>query len=508
MDALSISSGPNRGQAAVLGRGNQEDFGKMIIGERMRQLKEEKAREGDVKALLGDEVKAKWAADNINYFQPKIEELKKKTIDMYRQKNGKLSDIDMFELKQNWAKLKSEAEVSNALYAEEQDRIKDLGADPEYQKYDQDSWEIRKAWNNPYENFGADIEKAGGIIPWRAQNSQAFQNVGAYSLEEHLGKILKDKNSKWFLRDEAGKVKSYTDPKTGLVVSEYREGVDPEKLSEHIGTIWNDPKDWKSKRMRGLATKWVDTNFKVYDDGTIAPQSEEAIEVFKNSPSLKGLKPEQIRSVLGKQYVIEEAKVRFPAKEGIMTEKPININTGDKKSGSGEGTPDAFNWASGLQNASPKNLTAPQMTPELAQKIVGAGDEASIEKAQQIANAHYAKKMAAYSDKPYVSMTFKDGKDNPRLTYQGRQYISNGFVRKGGKWYMVGTEELSSSNSIAEMIAAIQGKTSGDDKSPKKDLTVQEIQLSPDVAVKHGFTGIHAVNNLTKFLNSQVPADF
>jgi hypothetical protein len=116
--------------------------------------------------------------------------------------------------------------------------------------------------------------------------------------------------------------------------------------------------------------------------------------------------------------------------------------------------------------------------------------------------------MAQYSDKPYVSMTFKGGKDNPRLTYQGRQYISNGFVRKGGKWYMVGTEELSSQNSMAEIIAAIQGNVKDSDKSPKKDLTVQEIQLSPDVAVKHGFTGIHAVNNLTKFLNSQVPADF
>lgn len=507
MDALSISSGPNRGEAAVLGRGDQPEFGKMIIGERMRQLKEQQAQEADVKALLSDEVKAKWASDNINYFQPKIEELKKKTIDMYRQKNGKLSDIDMFELKQNWAKLKSEAEVSNALYAEEQDRLKELGGDPEYQKFDQDSWEIRKAWNNPQEQFAADIEKAGGIIPWRAQNSQAFQNVGAYSLEKHLGESLKDKNSKWFIRDDKGKVKSYTDPKTGLVVSEFREGVDPNKLSEHIGTIWNDPKDWKSRRMRGVASKWVDENIKIFDDGQIAPQSEEALGVIKNSPSLKGLKPEQIKSVLGKQYIVEEAKVRFPAKEGIMTEKPININTGNGGGGGGD-TPDMFNWASGLQNASPKNLTAPQMTPELAQKIVGAGDAASIEKAQQIANAHYAKKMAAYSDKPYVSMTFKDGKDNPRLTYQGRQYISNGFVRKGGKWYMVGTEELSSSNSIAEMIAAIQGKTSGDDKSPKKDLTVQEIQLSPDVAVKHGFTGIHAVNNLTKFLNSQVPADF
>lgn len=511
MDALSIvpKGQADTGEAAVLGRGNQAQFGQMIIGERMRQLKEQQVRDADMKALLSDEVKAKWASDNINYFQPKIEELKKKTIDMYRQKNGKLSDIDMFELKQNWAKLKSEAEVSNALYAEEQDRIKELSGDPEFKKFDQDSWQIRKAWNNPYEQFGAEIEKAGGIIPWRAQNSQAFTNLGAYSLDTHLQDKLKDKSSKWFIRDEKGKVKSYTDPKTGLVVSEFREGVDPQKLAEHIGTIWNDPKDWQSKRMRGLAANWVQDNFKIYDDGTVAPQSKEAMEVVKNAPNLKGLTPDQMKAVLGKQYVIEEAKIRFPSKEGIMTEKPININTGDGGGGGGA-TPDMFNWATGLQKEAP--FQAPKVTPDIAKTLVGSDSPESIEKAQAIANEHYKKRMAEYSNKPYVSMTFKDGRDNPRLTYQGFQYISNGFVRKNGKWYMVGTEEMGNGNSLAEIIQAAKNDggifSTKQGKEPKKDLSVREIPLSADVAVKHGFTGVNAIPNLIKFLNTQVPQDY
>lgn len=509
MDALSIvpKGQADTGEAAVLGRGNQAQFGQMIIGERMRQLKEQQAKDADVKALLSDEIKPKWAADAINYFNPKIEALKKETIDMYRQKNGKLSDIDMFEFKQKWAKLKNEAEISNALYAEEQDRIKELSGDPEFKKFDQDSWQIRKAWNNPYEQFGAEIEKAGGIIPWRAQTSQAFNNLGAYSLDTHLQDKLKDKVSKTFSRDSAGKVKSYTDPNTGMVIIEYKEGVDPEKLAGHVSTIWNDPKDWQSKRMRGVASNWVEENFKIYDDGGVSPQSKEAMEVFKNSPSLKGLTPDQMKVVLGKQYVVEQAKFRIPSKEGIMTEKPININTGGGNGGGGGATPDMFNWATGLQKEAP--FQAPKVTPDIAKTLVGSDSPESIEKAQEIANEHYKKRMAEYSSKPYVSMTFKDGKDNPRLTYQGFQYISNGFVRKpDGKWYMVGTEEMGNGNSLAEIIAAAQGNLKGDKgKEPKKDLSVREIPLSADVAVKHGFTGVNAIPNMIKFLNSQTSKD-
>lgn len=511
MDALSISSGPNRGQAAVLGRGNQEDFGKMIIGERMRQLKEQQAQEADIKSLLGDDLKVKWTSDNVNYFQPRLEAFRKKGIDMLRAKNGKLSVPEMMELRQDLAKLKGEAEMANALYAEEQDRVKDLHADSNFKKYDKKSWEVRNEWNNPYKKYAKEIEEAGGLYPWRAKYSQAFENIGAYSMPDHVKEVFNDKLSEWYDVDDKGKLQKEFDPQLGSYVIKTFKGIDPKNLSSHVDAVFNDKQDWRSGRMRESAVEWVDSNMSVGENGQLSLKegaSPEVMAVIKNAPSLKGMTADQVKKVLGKQYVIETVKSTFPTGKSFKIQKPEKKDSEDKKSGSGEGTPDAFNWASGLQKASPKNLTAPQMTPELAQKIVGAGDEASIEKAQQIANAHYAKKMAAYSDKPYVSMTFKDGKDNPRLTYQGRQYISNGFVRKGGKWYMVGTEELSSSNSIAEMIAAIQGKTSGDDKSPKKDLTVKEIQLSPDVAVKHGFTGIHAVNNLTKFLNSQVPADF
>jgi hypothetical protein len=261
--------------------------------------------------------------------------------------------------------------------------------------------------------------------------------------------------------------------------------------------------------MRTTAMGWVEQNFGVDELGNIIPKTDEAMMIQAKTPNLKGLKPEQIKAVLGKQYIVEEAKVRFPSKEGIMTEKPININTGDSGSGVG-GSPNMFNWATGIQKESP--YTAPIIGADLAKKIVGDDSPESITKAQEIANKHYEKVISQYSNKPYVSMTFKDGKDNPKLTYQGAQYVSNGFVRKpDGKWYMVGTEELNSASSIAQLISAIQNPQavgSDSEKSPKKDLGTKEIPLSADVAVKHGFTGVNAVPNMIKFLNSQTPQDF
>jgi hypothetical protein len=508
MDALSISSGPNRGEAAVLGRGNQEDSGKMIIGERMRQLKEQQAQEADIKSLLGDDLKVKWTSDNVNYFQPRLEAFRKKGIDMLRAKNGKLSVPEMMELRQDLAKLKGEAEMANALYAEEQDRVKDLHADSNFKKYDKKSWEVRNEWNNPQEKYAKEIEEAGGLYPWRAKYSQAFENIGAYSMPAHVKEVFKDKLSEWYDVDDKGKLQKTYDPELGAYVIKTFKGIDPKNLASHVDAVYNDPEDWRASRMRESAVEWVDKNIYVGDNGQlslIGAASPEVMGVIKNSPSLKGMTAEQIKKVLGKQYVTEIAKSTFPTDRNFKIEKPVKKDSEDKKSGSGEGTPDAFNWATGVRNAA--KFVAPIVTPELAKKIVGDDSPEGVAKAQEIAVKHYNKVMSTYKESPYVSMTFKDGKDNPRLTYQGRQYISNGFVRKGGKWYMVGTEELSSSNSIAEMIAAIQGKTSGDDKSPKKDLTVQEIPLSADVAVKHGFTGKNAIDDLTKFLNTQVPID-
>ena len=246
--------------------------------------------------------------------------------------------------------------------------------------------------------------------------------------------------------------------------------------------------------MRGVAGKWVDENFKIYEDGQVAPQSKLAMEVVKNSQNLKGLTLDQIKAALGKQYIVEEAKSRFKTSEGIMTEKPININTGG---GGGGFTPDSFNWAVGAQERSPI------VTPELAKRIVGDDSPEAVEKAQDIANIRFAAIKSKYPHNPYVSMSFKDGKDNPSLTYQGEQYITNGFVKKqDGNWYLIGTREQKKEDG-----GAVSKMLSGGGVVDKKIFEPVEIPLSADVAVKHGFTGKNAIKDLKEFLANKIKID-
>ena len=500
MDALSISSGSNRGEGAVLSRGDQPEFGKMIIGERMRQLKEQQAQEADIKSLLGDDLKVKWTSDNVNYFQPRLEAFRKKGIDMLRAKNGKLSVPEMMELRQDLAKLKGEAEMANALYAEEQDRVKDLRADSNFKKYDKKSWQVRNEWNNPQEKYAKEIEEAGGLYPWRAKYSAAFNNIGAYSMPAHVKEVLNDKLSEWYDVDDKGKLQKEFDPQLGSYVIKTFKGIDPKNLSSHVDAVFNDKQDWRSGRMRESAIEWVDSNMSVGENGQLSLKegaSPEVMAVIKNAPSLKGMTADQVKKVLGKQYVIETAKSTFPTGKSFKIEKPVKSDSEDKKSGSGEGTPDAFNWAVGAQERSPI------VTPELAKRIVGDDSPEAVEKAQDIANIRFAAIKSKYPHNPYVSMSFKDGKDNPSLTYQGEQYITNGFVKKqDGNWYLIGTREQKKEDG-----GAVSNMLSGGGVVDKKIFKPVEIPLSADVAVKHGFTGKNAIKDLKEFLDNKIKID-
>lgn len=504
MDALSISSGPDRGEAAVLGRSNAPDIGRMILGEKMRARDKAEQENAQFGALINRDLESKWTSDNINYFIPKIQELKKEIVDTYKKNGNKLNELERYEFQNRFQKLQMEADASNALYAEEQDRIKQLGGDPQFKKYDRESGRIREMWNNPQKYFADEIQAAGGIIPWRMKHSQDFENLGAYSMEEHLGDVLKDKVSEWYSRDEKGKLKSYTDPKTGLIVIEGRKGIDPDKLAGHVKTFYNDPKDWRSQRMRENATNWVDENFTISDIG-VTPQSELAIEVFKNSKNLKGLPLEQQKQVLAEQYVVESAKKRFPETEVVKTEKPLKIeNNLSSKSGSGGGgggyTPENFTWSYGIEN---------KPTPKMSEKTVMAltpnmpantGYSTRLKVATEAVQKYIDQNASKYSGYPYVAIQFKDGKDNPSLTYQGKEYISTGFVRKNNQWFLVANEPIRVEENKQEKNKGGVG--------PKVHYELKEIPLTADVAAKHGFGGKNAIPNMIQFLNSQAPQDF
>ena len=186
-DALAISRGPNECAAAVLGRGSFQDFSKDVLAMRYKEAQEEKLKGAQVAKILQDNVDSKFASDNVNYFQPKMQEIRDYTIDLFKKNKGKLSEVDVFEVQSKWNKLKAEAEASNNIYKEELERIKQIGDDPQGEKWDSEvSANLRNLYQDPYSNpeLRKQVEDAGGIVKWRNQNHNKFGNIPAYSIEK------------------------------------------------------------------------------------------------------------------------------------------------------------------------------------------------------------------------------------------------------------------------------------------------------------------------------------
>lgn len=477
IDALSsVPLGrSDTGEAVVLGKGNFEDFTGNILKIRAKEGEERKQTNAEIGKLLQDQVQSKWAKDNIDIFQPRMQAIKDKTLELYKEKKGRLNSVDLYGIQSEWNKLKAEADASNSLYAENEKAIQQLREDPKGEKFDiEQSSLIRQKFADPMSDPELKQEVinqyGGDVIKWRANNAARFANVASYNVNDDLTKGFKDKLSKEYVRDANGNIKM-TQGKGGVLIGEFKEGIDRDKIKTHYDTFWNRT-DYAGKKFRKQAEDKVDTEFVISDDGKVTPMTEEALLIFQKTPNLKNRSKSEIKSILAKEVGLHQTESLFPTKEGIFTEKPINIKV-NNASGGGKQY-DKFNWAVGNN---------------------------SIPATKEDAGTTFGKFRAWFQStgkqtRPYVSVSAKSASDNPSLTINQQQVIPQGFYKnKEGEWVLVSDKE--------QRIASNGFATEPGDKQEFKPLEInlgKDDKTSVEVAGKYGFD---TPEELFKFLDKK-----
>jgi len=455
------------GEAAVLSKGNFEDFTGKILKMRQEEGEERKKTNAEIGKLLQDQVKSNWAKDNIDIFQPKVQAIKDKTLELYKEKKGKLSSVDLYGIQSEWNKLKAEAEASNSLYAEEKNRIKALEEDPTGLKYDaEESQKLRDLYRDPMSNpeLAKEVKEqyGGNVIKWRANNERRFGNVGAYSIAEDIDKFAKDKLSKTYTRLDAKGERVFETDKSGLFQSTpYLEGLDKEKARTSYNAFY-DRTDYKGKKFKEEVGKMIGKNFDIKEDGTITPNNREPATLEAYKSTLEKINPSmnagQKAEILRKEYGLELIKAQYPQKQGfedrtIPQKNNININNGG-------GPSTKYNWAVGTADM--------KQDPKL--------NWASTNVIKGVKN--YVQRLWA-EKVPYVTVSPTKGTETPTFrvtnttTGKPMEVSTLGFKQnKNGEWIYVSAEKQ---------------KTGGTEEEQKREAEKQfepiEINLKQNTAL-------------------------
>lgn len=419
-----------------------------------------------------------------------MQAIKDKTLGLYKEKKGKLNSVDLYGIQSEWNKLKAEADASNSLYAENEKAIQQLREDPKGEKFDiEQSSLIRQKYADPMSDPELKQEVmnqyGGDIIKWRANNAGRFANVASYSVNDDLTKGFKDKLSKEYIRDAKGNIKM-TQGKGGVLIGEFREGIDREKIKSHFDTFYNRT-DYAGKKFRQQTQKKVEEEFTIAENGQITPLTDEALAIFQKTPSLKGKSVPEIKSILAREVGLNQVESLFPTKEGIFTEKPINI----KVNNGGAGGPSTkYNWAAG--SADVKNL------PELTWGKTLPGKKA-IEGVRNYVQKLWADKV------PYVTVSPTKGTETPtfRLTNiktgKPMEVATLGFKKsKNGDWIYVSAEKQSLSDGSQSME---EKKLEADKKFEPIETNLSEnTALATELAASYDFG---TTEELIDFLNKK-----
>jgi hypothetical protein len=464
IDALaSVPLGQSgTGEAVVLKGNGFEDYTQKVLGIRAKEGEERKKTEAEIGKLLQDNIQSKWAQDNINYFQPATQALKDETIKMYKESNGKLDTVQLYGIQSKWNKLKEQATASNSLYEEELGRIKQIEEHPEKLDVEQSN-SIRQIYADPMSNptTAKEVQALGGdVVKWRSLNARRFGNIRSYDMNEDIMKGFKDKTSKEYVRDAKGQVKWNQGP-GGLLIANFKEGIDPEKIATHYNTFW-DRTNYEGDKFRKGAMKKATEEFEIQEDGTVVPLTQDAVNAQMMAPNLKGLSKDQKLAQLGKAMGLEQVKATFPSKEGIATEKPMNVNVNTSAEG-GKGF-EKFNWSSGS-------------------KAIFTNDGGDTKDSQYKAWLQKTK----IGDFPYVGVTAKLAEDNKELTISTpdgtKNVTTRGFYKnKNGNWVLVAEQEQAQ--------AAVTEGTTRSSKAYKPEevvLNKDNNETATDVAGKYGF---------------------
>jgi hypothetical protein len=473
IDALSsVPLGrSDTGEAVVLGKGNFEDFTSNILKLRQKEGEERKQTNAEIGKLLQDQVQSKWAKDNIDIFQPKMQAIKDKTLELYKEKKGKLNSVDLYGIQSEWNKLKAEADASNSLYAENEKAIQQLREDPKGEKFDiEQSAIIRQKFADPMSDpeLAKEVNEqyGGDVIKWRANNVGRFGNVASYSIAEDINNYAKDKLSRTYTRlDEKGERIFKTDPSGLFQSTPYLEGLDKEKARTSYNAFY-DRTDYKGKKFKEEVGKMVSRNFDIKEDGTITPNNREPATLEAYKSALEKINPSmsagQKVEILRKEYGLELIKSQYSQKQGfedrtIPQRNNVNVNVG----GGGGKQYEKFNWGSGVKTIAGTNEKG----------------DGNLAKFKQWFQNTIVQKL------PYVPVSAKIASDNPSLTIDQQEVTPKGFYKnKAGNWVLVSDKE--------QQKATSGFSTEAGDKKEFKPVEIvlgKEEATTAEVATKYGF---------------------
>lgn len=314
LDPLSISSGPNRGEAAFLGESSFDPIqtSYRLANELRARRKEKQAQQQADIALLDDKIKTQWDADTINYFSPRIQALKEDIIKTFQDQKGEITPIQRMQFKNAWDELRNEADVNNANWTDYRDQVRLLDRDTEG-KYDREaSVQLMNLWRNPYSDPAAKAEientYGGNINKWRAANAEKFRLIPSFSMDKYIGDVTKDEKAQTFaVRDEKGNV-VYGKHPTGERYFQEETKLTPQSLNTVNNRIWGE-NNYQANQAKQRARSQVDKLFTIndaglvgYDSGMTEAEKLDAKYIIEQAGDLRGLKPEEIKERLAKGY--------------------------------------------------------------------------------------------------------------------------------------------------------------------------------------------------------------
>jgi hypothetical protein len=428
------------GEAVIIGSGPGLDIADSVL------KAAQKKQEDEVKKLekIGSEsVGSKWAQSNFDYYTPKSIELRSKFPDVMRAIQNEKDPLKKQVLKQQysseWQQLEEESKTDDLIYDEYQKNIAGYAKDKD--KFDAEievngkTYSVEEAQNilaapTKYPEFAEEVQKAGGVSKWRAQNWRKFIPNPGYDIGQDI-KGQGIKTDTWF-EDDLGNI----DAEKGTIA---KSGLKPERLNAEYSSFYNRS-NLKAKRFQEKMSQMVENSAYVVNDKSgkkiltsSDPTMFTAIEnMMKAEPNLKTVEEKTKR--LPYYYGKEIFKQYFKTEEKFTRIPNYGMQIAIKQTPGGGSSnkpklsvPEYYNEGAGAAineiRSSQSPMTSQQEFEAMANKL-NLGDKSGSVKVVEIGNGMYELELPV----PPVTLT-ADGK-LPSTQFMG----SNVLIKSGGAW--------------------------------------------------------------------------
>lgn len=327
-DGLDIAQDSNSGEAVILPQSTFDpvSFSRHALDMQMashaRKRFEDAKRHNEIAkwANQNDPVQ-KWDTDKINYFVPKLDELRKKESELLKKYNGVPPAKEMFALNNEREKLKSESDMSNAQYdqftkAFTESKTVDNNQKP---KYDPSSIEGVNYYSQPKEfknksivnaqgeqtTVGKELEKYGNdVFKFRAANQHLLHLEPNWHYIDRVEDILKGDVVKPSTAVEMANIGG----KRGTVTA---TAYTPEQISQVGQTLYGENPDKFSKQVN----EHVLNNLSDKEHSEFVQHALQKKGIIdkdgKENPEFTAMPPEQKRAIVQKATATEGFDVWF-----------------------------------------------------------------------------------------------------------------------------------------------------------------------------------------------------